>query len=165
MQGLRVLIIDVRGNGGGQLHSAVQLAERFLPQGTAVLSTQGDSPDANREFRAEQATVLAIPLVILTDGQTASAAEVFAGSLQAHHRATLVGQATFGKWSMQRIIEMKSCKAGLSVTVARIVLPRAMSTPRGITPDVLEDRSPISMADNQLLVAIQVAHRLLEMAP
>jgi carboxyl-terminal processing protease len=166
MQGMRALILDFRGNCGGYLPSAIQVAERFLPEGRVIVTTESHVPDQMRVYKSAYAGNLSIPLVILVDHDTASAAEVVAGALQAHRQATLVGQPTFGKWSVQRVLELKSAPAGIRVTLARFLSPGPQAyTASGIVPDVLAERSVISMADNQLLVAIQVALRLLEMRP
>src|SRR5262249_46063605 len=157
MQGMKVLILDLRSNWGGYLPAAIQVTERFLPEGKVIVSTQSHVPEQVRVYKAGYPSALAVPLVVLVDGETASAAEVVAGALQAHRRATLVGQPTFGKWSVQRVLELKSARAGIRVTLAKFLSPGAEAyTVKGVVPDVLEERSAISMADNQLLVAIQV---------
>jgi carboxyl-terminal processing protease len=119
-----------------------------------------------RVYKASHAGPSLLPLVVLVDQETASAAEVVAGALHAHRRATLVGQPTFGKWSVQRVLELKSARSGIRVTLARFLSPGSEPyTIKGVVPDILEERSPVSMADNQLLVAIQVAVGMIEMRP
>jgi carboxyl-terminal processing protease len=166
MQGMKALIVDLRSNSGGYLPAAIQVAERFLPEGKVIVTTESHVPDQVRIYRSQHPTPLTLPLVVLVDGETASAAEVVAGSLHAHRRATLVGTPTFGKWSMQRVMELKSGRSGIRVTLARFLSPGAEPyTVKGVVPDVVEERSAISMADNQLLVAIQLARGLIEMRP
>jgi carboxyl-terminal processing protease len=166
MQGMRALILDLRGNGGGYLAAAVQVTERFLPEGKVILTAQSLLPEQARVYRAGHAAAVGVPLVLLVDAETASAAEVVAAALQAHRRATLVGQPTFGKWSVQRVFELKAARGGLRVTLARFLAPGAEPYgDRGIVPDVLEERSPLSASDGQLLVAVQVAIRLANMRP
>ncbi len=166
MLGMKVLIVDIRGNPGGYLPAAIQVAERFLPEGKVIVTTESHVPEHVRVYKASHAGALQLPLVVLVDNETASAAEVVAGALHSHHRATLVGEPTFGKWSVQRVLELKSARSGVRVTLARFLSPgSAPYTVKGVTPDLVVERSPISMADNQLLVAIQVALRLVEMRP
>jgi hypothetical protein len=163
MQGMKILILDLRGNGGGYVPSAIEMTERFLPAGKVIVTTVSQVPDQTRVHKAQHPSPVACPVVVLVDQETASAAEVVAGALQAHQRATLVGQPTFGKWSMQRVLDLKSASSGLRVTLARFLSPGSQPyTIKGVIPDVLAEQSPGSMADNQLLVAIQVALRLVE---
>jgi carboxyl-terminal processing protease len=160
MQGLKVLIVDLRGNGGGVFLAAVQVTERFLPEGKVIVSTQGHLPDQVRMYKSGYAGALDVPLVVLIDGETASAAEVVAGALKDHGRARLVGQPTFGKASVQRIVPLETSGAGIRVTLARFLPPGGHSyNVVGVDPDVPEPRTP-SMTDNQLRKAVAVALQL-----
>jgi carboxyl-terminal processing protease len=118
-QGMRVLILDLRGNSGGLLVPAVQVADRFVSNGILVMS-RGRSPGANAVYRAPLAldpppmgrrsrsdAVITAPLVVLIDGETASGAEVVAGAVKDHHRGVLVGQKSAGKGSMQYIFPLR----------------------------------------------------------
>lgn len=99
---LRGLILDYRSNGGGILQEAVKIVSLFVPKGTEVVSTRGRAKDAGHTFRTESEPVApTLPLVVLVNGNTASAAEIVAGALQDLDRAVLVGQKTFGKGLVQ----------------------------------------------------------------
>jgi carboxyl-terminal processing protease len=164
MQGMKALIMDLRGNWGGIFPVALQVAERFLPEGKVIVSTQSQLTEQVRRYQANYPGSLDIPVVILVDGETASAAEVVAGALQENDRAKLVGQATYGKWSIQRVLQLENSKAGgLRITLARFLSPSGKDyNLTGVLPNFLETPS-LSMTDNQLVVAISVANQLLGM--
>lgn len=132
--GLRALILDLRGCPGGELDAALRLAEDFLPRGAEI----GAMVDADGDVtvrRARRDPAFELPVVALVDGGTASAAEVLAGSLQAHGRALLVGERTLGKGSVQSVVQGPEglCYA----TVGRCLLPGGAEIEgRGLTPDV-----------------------------
>jgi carboxyl-terminal processing protease len=160
-QGMRALILDLRGNPGGMFQSAIQVCERFLPDGI-IVSTQSQVRDQNRTYRANNPAAFQFPLVLLIDGDTASAAEIVAGAFKERGRATLVGQPTFGKGCIQRVLQLESVPAGIRVTMAQFFSPRGQAyTGNGVTPHILIERSLLTMADPQLEVAIQEASRLL----
>jgi carboxyl-terminal processing protease len=153
MQGLKVLILDLRGNRGGLLAPAIQVAERFLAKGKTIVSTQSGVPDQNRLFKANYPDALVIPLVVLVDGETASAAEVVAAALKDNVRATLVGQTTYGKWSIQRVLQLETSGSGVRITLAKLVSPlHEKYNFNGIKPDLAVDQG-----DQQLEAAIQQA--------
>jgi carboxyl-terminal processing protease len=137
--GVRVLIIDLRGNPGGAFKAAVQVAELFLGEGVIVIA---QFPEYNRPFRAEGGNPFAGPLIVLIDGETASAAEVLAGALKEHRRATLLGQTTFGKGSLQCVASLDKppldkMPAAIRITVARLLSPdRHPYSGDGVAPDV-----------------------------
>jgi carboxyl-terminal processing protease len=170
MQGMSVLILDLRGNPGGYLDAAVQLADRFVVQGT-LASTRGQAAEVNRTYEAMADRDVLIPLVLLVDRGTASASEVFAGTLKQLKRATLVGERTFGKGTVQYVFPLRTLAAGLRLTAARYLLPYdLMVTSQGIQPDVLVDTLPMPMGEVpmsmlqleewQLEVALQTARKL-----
>ena len=166
MQGLKALIVDLRGNWGGIFAVAIQVTERFLPEGKVIVSTQSQLADQNRRYKAGYPGALDLPLVLLVDGETASAAEVVAGALHDHGQAILVGMPTYGKWSIQRVLQLETVKAGgLRITLARFLSPGGHAyNIVGVKPDELVPRS-LSMMDNQLEAAIGVANKLLSMRP
>jgi carboxyl-terminal processing protease len=170
MQGMKALIVDLRGNWGGVFTSAVQAAERFLPEGKVIVSTQSPVPEQVQVHRAAFPGALDIPLVVLIDGETASAAEVLAGALKDHGRAVLVGQPTFGKCSIQRVLQLdasgtENARSGMRVTLAKFLSPGGTSyNLKGVTPDIVVERPfPVSMSDDQLSAAIRVARAKLTM--
>jgi carboxyl-terminal processing protease len=140
--GMRVLILDLRGNPGGAFKAAVQVAGLFLGEGVVVL-TQSPHPEYhNKSHRVHLPNPVSVPMVVLIDGDTASAAEVLAGALKEHRRATLVGQTTFGKGSIQCLIPLDRppldrTPGGIRITVARIYSPASQPyNEAGVRPDV-----------------------------
>ena len=137
--GIKGLILDLRGNPGGSFKAAVHVAELFLPEGSLIVDTKGTSKEFNQPFRVGAMNPFALPVVVLVDGETASAAEVVAGSLKEHGRARLMGQTTFGKGSIQVIIPLekaplKKKPGAIRITVAKFFWP-GRSNSRGIVPD------------------------------
>jgi carboxyl-terminal processing protease len=168
MAGLKVLVLDLRGNPGGSVEAAVQLVERFLPEGI-IASSQGQIRSINRVHHAHNANPVAVPLVVLVDGETASAAELVAGALKDHQRATLVGQTTFGKDTIQQSWRLSQGSAGLRLTVARFYSPRGQSYSGGVTPHVTVEKPTPELAsmdpeqDPQVRAALDAARQLLAM--
>ena len=101
-KGMRAMLLDLRGNPGGALESALQLADDFLPAG-AVLARTEDHDGETHVHRAKRPAHYRLPLVVLIDGGTASAAELLAACLQDHARAMLIGARSYGKFTVQRI--------------------------------------------------------------
>jgi carboxyl-terminal processing protease len=170
---MKALVIDLRGNGGGLVEVAIETARRFLPSGV-IVSTQNPDPRQNTVIQARNPNALTLPLVVLVDGDTASAAEVLAGALKDNKRARLVGQATFGKGCSQGLLKLPAGPGGgptgaIRITVARLFSPRGVPyTGRGVIPHLITPRRlmPDSLDDNdhQLAVARLEAQRLLELA-
>jgi carboxyl-terminal processing protease len=135
-ENVAALIVDVRGCPGGELLSAVQLAGDFLPEG-AVVATATDADGDAVVYRARREQPYAFPLFVLVDARTASAAEVFAGALQAHRRAVVVGERTYGKGTAQKLVPGSDAPAACYGTVATLTLPdgRAIDG-HGVRPDV-----------------------------
>jgi carboxyl-terminal processing protease len=133
---LRGIVIDLRDNPGGVLQGAVELADGFLDEGL-IVTTRGRNSSMQMEFRAHAGQWLAgVPLVILVDRGTASASEVFAGALQDHRRALIVGERTFGKGSVQSVLPLRN-GSGIKLTTARYYTPSGRSIQaEGISPDV-----------------------------
>lgn len=130
------LILDLRGNPGGYLQMAVDVASEFLPRGELILVEQqrGEAPE---EYRVKRAGVaLDVPLVILIDQGSASASEIVAGAIRDNARGTLIGQRTFGKGSVQNTHTLQD-GSSLRVTIARWLLPGGDHLDgEGIAPDI-----------------------------
>ncbi len=122
-QGMRRLLLDLRGNPGGPLDQAIKVSNRFLPKGLLIVSTHGRIPNSDQEFRAsEESDYTHLPLVVLVSRTSASASEIVTGALQDHDRALVVGETTFGKALVQSIYRI-SGGAGLALTTAHYYTP------------------------------------------
>jgi len=149
---LKGLVLDLRNDPGGLLHSAIGVSAAFLPPKTLVVSTDGRTEDAKRKYIASTEDYLrgqkddllknlppavkTIPLVVLVNGGSASASEIVAGALQDHKRAIVMGTQTFGKGSVQTILPLSNSTA-IKLTTARYYTPNGRSIQaKGIVPDV-----------------------------
>jgi carboxyl-terminal processing protease len=120
---LNGLIIDIRGNGGGLLTEAVDIASLFVEKGQEIVFTKGQKPDKNQVHSTNSAPIdLNIPIIVLVDSQSASASEILAGSLQDLDRAVILGQRTFGKGLVQNVVPL-SYNAQMKITVAKYYIP------------------------------------------
>ena len=151
---LKGLVLDVRSDPGGLLNQAVAVSAAFLPKDALVVYTDGRTPDARMRLSANKENysrrgddwfkdlppqVKKVPMVVLVDGGTASASEIVAGALQDHKRATVMGNQTFGKGSVQTILPLGN-NAGLKLTTARYYTPSGRSIQaKGIEPDIAVD--------------------------
>ena len=136
------LVLDLRNNPGGLLQQAVRVSDLWLSQGV-IVSVEGRSrSNVEIERAREKETEPGYPIVILVNKGTASASEIVAGALQDHGRAVLLGSTTFGKGSVQSIIELED-GSGLKLTVARYFTPKHRSIHgQGIAPDITVDLPP-----------------------
>jgi len=186
---IQALIIDLRDNPGGLLDSAVEVAEPFFKKGDLIVYTQGRKASDKEQFRSEsEGEPLDLPVVILINQGTASAAEIVTGAMKDTGKAIVVGERSFGKGSVQTIIKLKKGEA-LRLTTAHYYTPSGVIIhQKGITPDIevvlsSEDDSKISrqvtrsdildpkefkehfgfepIADKQLLSAIDVLKGIL----
>jgi len=129
------IVLDVRGNPGGYLSQAVELADHWIATGP-IVSTIDRGPHGQRDEAHREGTDLDTPLVVLIDGDSASAAEVVAGALQDTGRATLLGYNSYGKGSVQQFFELSDGSA-LKLTTARYLTPAGRSIHgSGIVPDL-----------------------------
>jgi len=127
--GVQRFVLDLRGNGGGYLHSAVPMVERFLDEGDLVVYTEG-AAQPRREYVTERPGRLRdLPLVVMVDEGSASASEILAGALQDHDRAVIVGRRTFGKGLVQEEFPVAD-RGALRLTVARYYTPSGRSIQR-----------------------------------
>lgn len=149
---LRGLVLDLRNNPGGVLDAATQVADRFLEHGTIVSAT-GRAEDARFTMTATPGDrLLGAPMAVLVNGGSASAAEIVAGALGDHDRATLVGRQTFGKGSVQTVLPLSGGQA-LKLTTSLYFTPSGASIHgRGITPDVVLQRADPTTRPEGLIV-------------
>lgn len=135
-QGMRSLIWDLRGNPGGLLTAAVEVLEEFISGGVLV-STRGRTPDQDTTYTARRVGTDSIPLVLLVDGDSASASEIVAGAIHDYKRGTIIGRTTFGKWSVQSIYPIRGT-TGLRLTTAKFYSPRGRTLGKiGVEPDIV----------------------------
>ena len=130
-------ILDLRSNPGGLLDQAIEVSDAFLNQGE-IVSQRGRNKDDIERFYAKPGDMAhGLPIIVLVDAGSASAAEIVAGALQEHHRAIVMGQRTFGKGSVQTLLPL-SRETALRLTTARYYTPSGKSVQEGgITPDLL----------------------------
>lgn len=155
------MIIDLRGNPGGFLQSAVSIASYFLPTGKVVVRENFGENTEEHLYRSTGKSLRNFApkkLVVLVDKGSASASEILAGALQEHGVATLVGTQTYGKGSVQELVDLDG-GASLKVTIARWLTPNGISiSAGGLTPDIVVERTPQQMMakeDPQLEAALK----------
>jgi carboxyl-terminal processing protease len=136
--GMRSLILDLRGNSGGVLDQAIRVAEKFLPAGMAIISQRGRAAEDNAIWRSVNPAPLDVPVVVLVDERSASASEVVAGALQDNDRALIVGRNTYGKSLVQKVLELPT-GAGLTLTTGRYYTPSGRSIQRNYVSGRLYD--------------------------
>ena len=131
-QGMKKLIFDLRGNTGGYLSAAVDIADEFLPRGSLIVYTEGRNRPRNYMKARRHGQLEDIPVVVLIDGESASASEIVAGALQDNDRGTIIGRRSFGKGLVQEQI-MLSDQSAIRLTVARYYTPtgRCIQKPYG----------------------------------
>jgi carboxyl-terminal processing protease len=121
LSGIKGLVLDLRDNPGGSLTAACEVAEHFVPHGLIVRTVGRDGQSAAFYARPDYAYAN-VPMVVLVNEHTASAAEIVAGALQAHHRATLLGQPTYGKWKVQTLLPLGSDQGYVYLTTGEYFL-------------------------------------------
>lgn len=158
---IKGLIIDVRGNPGGRLDIVAKITDELIGEGDIVYM---ETKDGKREYLRSKKGMVEYPLVVLTNGGSASASEILAGAIKDHKRGKLVGTTTFGKGVVQRIIDLPD-ETGLKLTISEYFTPNGINihgigiepdirvelpdTAKGIGPDFMED-------DTQLKKAIEI---------
>ncbi len=155
------LVLDLRNNPGGLLTEAVQICDMFLNAGR-IVSTRGRGGQQTQVYEATAAATLYDgPVVVLVDGGSASASEIVAAALGQNDRAEVIGERTYGKGSVQSIIDLRG-GSGLKLTTARYYTPSGASIhDRGVDPDLIVPRGETEGKDPQMAAA---ASRLREMA-
>ncbi|MEQ8788239.1 MAG: S41 family peptidase [Pirellulaceae bacterium] len=135
--GMKSLIVDVRGNPGGLLNASVEIADKFVSAGT-IVSTRGRNPREDYDHKAHAIGTWRVPLIVLIDGDSASASEIFAGAIHDHRRGTVVGQRSYGKGSVQGIFPLTGSEAGVRLTTAKFYSPSGQAiSDRGVSPDIV----------------------------
>jgi carboxyl-terminal processing protease len=149
------LILDLRGNPGGFVTAARDVASQFLADGTIFWQEAADGSLVETDAKPGGAAVdPAIRLVVLVDGGSASASEIVAGALHDRGRATLVGTRTFGKGTVQQWTQLEDDNGGFRLTVAKWLTPdKTWVHGTGITPDVVVDVQPAKPGDDPVLDA------------
>jgi carboxyl-terminal processing protease len=159
------LIIDLRGNPGGYLEAAQDIASWFLPVGDLVVKEAFKKESSDQIFRSRGYNVFdgkKLKLAVLIDGGSASASEILAGALRDHGVATLVGTRSFGKGSVQELFDITdSPKTSIKITIAKWLTPNGISiSHEGLKPDVEvkldEEAYKKDKTDTQLLKAIEI---------
>ena len=141
-EGMRHLIVDLRGNPGGLLKAAVDVADKFVMEGM-IVSTKGRSPRENFDHRGQLAGTWRVPLTVLIDHDSASAAEIFAGAIRDHHRGKVVGTKSYGKGSVQGIFPLAAANVGVRLTTAKWYTPSGQAiSGAGVMPDVVVPAAP-----------------------
>lgn len=158
--GAKKLVLDLRGNPGGFLQSAVTIASYFVPTGKTIVRENFGEGTEEESYRSSGKTLGSFApeeMLVLIDGGSASASEILAGALQEHGIAQLMGETTYGKGSVQELVDLPN-GSSLKVTVARWFTPNGVSiSENGLTPDILVERTPqqvVEDIDPQLDAAI-----------
>jgi carboxyl-terminal processing protease len=159
--GAKKIVLDMRGNPGGYLQSAVSIGSYFLPAGKVIIRESFGDGRPEQVYRSQGKTLKQFApkeMVVLIDGGSASAAEILAGALGQHDVATLMGENSFGKGSVQELVNLPSGSA-VKITIARWLTPDGTSISNGgISPDITVARTPeqrIAGEDPQLDAAIE----------
>src|SRR3954463_3474306 len=143
-RGMKTLVLDLRTNPGGLLTQGVRLSDLFLDPGEKIVSMRGRLPETNREYADTAAQRWPqLPLMVLVDSRSASAAEIVAGALQDHDRAVIIGTPTYGKGSAQSVIPF-GADGGLKITTARWFTPagRSITRPQPSDDDTEDASTP-----------------------
>mgnify|MGYP002622083516 FL=1 len=134
-QGMRGLIVDLRFNPGGLLTSAIEVSDMFIPEGK-IVSTKGRNTAERTWDAEEEGTFTGFPMAVLVNHYSASASEIFSACMQDHGRAVVIGERTWGKGSVQNVIELEGGKSALKLTTASYYRPSGKNIHR--FPDAKE---------------------------
>ena len=158
-QGMQALVLDLRNNPGGLLNSAVDVCAQFMPPGTKIVSTQGRTASQQHDYAT---TAIAkerpdFPLAVLVNEGSASGAEIVSGAMKDLHRAILVGETTFGKGSVQNVMQLPDGSA-LRFTTAKYYTPnKQVIQGNGVVPNI---RVPMSAEQERMLFSMRSAENL-----
>jgi carboxyl-terminal processing protease len=153
-EGMQALILDLRNNPGGLLNSAVDVCAQFLPPNTKVVSTQGRAASQQRDYATSAVAKErpAFPLAVLVNEGSASGAEIVCGALKDLHRAIIVGETTFGKGSVQNVLQLPDGSA-LRFTTAKYYTPsKNVIHGNGVTPNI---KVPMTAEQERQLFSIR----------
>lgn len=143
------LIVDLRGNPGGYLHIVVNIVSEFLDDGIVLIEEFSDGSTQEYPVNSSRGIATDIPLVVLVDGGSASASEIFAGAVQDYERGTIVGQTTFGKGLVQLPITLPDNQGSVTITTARWLTPNGSTIHhQGIEPDLSVEITEDDIANN-----------------
>ncbi|MCA9351195.1 S41 family peptidase [Patescibacteria group bacterium] len=161
--GLHRLVIDLRNNPGGFLDASVDMASYFLPQGAVIVREEAGEGGSTTVYRSRGFDILEsydLEIIILINNGSASASEILAGALSENHIATIAGEPSFGKGSVQEYIDLPG-GTSLKVTVARWLTPEGRSiSDDGIIPEYDVPYQPEDLTDTQLLRTVRLFDRL-----
>ncbi|MEN3046260.1 MAG: S41 family peptidase [Candidatus Hydrothermales bacterium] len=159
-KGMKKLLIDLRGNPGGLLDAAVEVADLFLPKGSEIVSTRGRNRVLEHSFKAikRDSFTEEIPLVVLVDGGSASASEIISGALQDWDRAIIMGDTTFGKGSVQRLFPLEGGYK-VKLTTSLYYLPSG----RSIHRFEVKDDTTRETSDEKSLKSLIAFHRTIKL--
>lgn len=152
------LIIDLRNNPGGYLDASIEMASMFIPEGEVIVKEigKGKRAEITHRSRARKTIAKKSPIVVLVNNGSASASEILAGALQDHNKAILVGEKTFGKGSVQEVINLPG-QTALKVTVAKWYTPLGTSiSDTGLTPGYIVEQDGEKEGDEQQLKALEL---------
>ncbi|MFN2474933.1 MAG: S41 family peptidase [Chthoniobacterales bacterium] len=158
-QGMQALVLDLRNNPGGLLNSAVDVCAQFLPPNTTVVSTQGRVPSQQTDYATSAVSKQRprFPMAVLVNEGSASGAEIVAGALKDLHRAVLVGETTFGKGSVQNVMQLPDGSA-LRFTTAKYYTPsKQVINANGVAPNI---RAPMTAEGERALFAARSVENL-----
>lgn len=154
------LILDLRGNGGGYLHTAVNITSEFIEDGVILIEEYGNGEQDIHKARSTKGIAVEIPLVVLINGGSASASEILAGAIQDYGRGILVGTTSFGKGSVQMPVDLQTDAGSVRITIARWLTPNENHIQDiGLEPDIyveLTEEDFLAGQDPQLEKAIEV---------
>lgn len=161
-RGMKGLILDLRGNPGGLLDSAWQISTLFLNRNDVVVSTRGRVPDDDQNLRAlSDGAYAGLPLVVLVDQSSASASEIVSGAVRDNGTGKVIGERTFGKFSVQNLIPLPRSRAKLKITTASYFLPSGVSLHRepgseswGVEPNI-----PIPLSRKERIKIFQMRRK------
>lgn len=161
--GMQGLIVDLRANPGGNLQTVVEMLDLLLPEGTIVYTE--DKYGEKEVYSSDKSTMIDIPMIVLIDGNSASASEIFAGALQDYEKATIMGTTSYGKGIVQQILRLDE-NTSVKLTVSEYFTPNGRNIHgKGIEPDIevkYEYDEANLEADNQIEAAIAEMHKMLK---